>query len=94
MMHFMLLFSRQGKLRLQKWFVAHPDKQKKKITRDLVTNILARKPKLCSFLDWKDMKIVYKRYNHTIFKQYDNLYFLTDMQVFIFVVQLNKVIMN
>lgn len=62
MMHFMLLFSRQGKLRLQKWFVAHPDKQKKKITRDLVTNILARKPKLCSFLDWKDMKIVYKRY--------------------------------
>jgi len=30
MMHFMLLFSRQGKLRLQKWYVAHPDKVKKK----------------------------------------------------------------
>ncbi|XP_023233693.1 AP-1 complex subunit sigma-2 isoform X2 [Centruroides vittatus] len=61
-MQFMLLFSRQGKLRLQKWYVAHPDKVKKKITRELVTTILARKPKMCSFLEWKDLKIVYKRY--------------------------------
>ena len=60
-MQFMLLFSRQGKLRLQKWYVAHPDKVKKKITRELVTTILARKPKMCSFLEWKDLKIVYKR---------------------------------
>ncbi|XP_075226854.1 AP-1 complex subunit sigma-2 isoform X3 [Lycorma delicatula] len=62
MMQFMLLFSRQGKLRLQKWYVAHPDKVKKKITRELITTILARKPKMCSFLEWKDLKIVYKRY--------------------------------
>lgn len=61
-MQFMLLFSRQGKLRLQKWYVAHPDKTKKKITRELITTILARKPKMCSFLEWKDLKIVYKRY--------------------------------
>lgn len=58
----MLLFSRQGKLRLQKWYVAHPDKLKKKITRELITTILARKPKMCSFLEWRDLKIVYKRY--------------------------------
>lgn len=57
----MLLFSRQGKLRLQKWYVAHQDKLKKKITRELITTILARKPKMCSFLEWKDCKIVYKR---------------------------------
>uniref|UniRef100_A0A146L0B9 AP complex subunit sigma n=1 Tax=Lygus hesperus TaxID=30085 RepID=A0A146L0B9_LYGHE len=62
MMQFMLLFSRQGKLRLQKWYMAHPDKLKKKITRELITTILARKPKMCSFLEWKDLKIVYKRY--------------------------------
>lgn len=61
-MQFMLLFSRQGKLRLQKWYVAHPDKLKKKITRELITTVLARKPKMCSFLEWKDVKIVYKRY--------------------------------
>jgi AP-1 complex subunit sigma 1/2 len=42
--------------------VAHPDKLKKKITRELITTILARKPKMSSFLEWKDLKIVYKRY--------------------------------
>ncbi|XP_052219044.1 AP-1 complex subunit sigma-2 isoform X1 [Dreissena polymorpha] len=62
MMQFMLLFSRQGKLRLQKWYAAHQDKMKKKITRELVTLVLSRKPKMCSFLEWKDLKIVYKRY--------------------------------
>lgn len=60
-MQFMLLFSRQGKLRLQKWYVAYTDKLKKKITRELITTILARKPKMCSFLEWKDVKVVYKR---------------------------------
>ncbi|EEC08018.1 clathrin adaptor complex, small subunit, putative, partial [Ixodes scapularis] len=65
-MQFMLLFSRQGKLRLQKWYMAHPDKLKKKITRELVTTILARKPKMCSFLEWKDLKVVYKRYDLTL----------------------------
>lgn len=61
-MQFMLLFSRQGKLRLQKWYVPHPDKLKKKITRELITTILARKPKMSSFLEWKDVKVVYKRW--------------------------------
>ncbi|KAH7729450.1 adapter-related protein complex 1 sigma 1B subunit [Aphelenchoides avenae] len=53
---------RQGKLRLQKWYFAYPDKTKKKITRELVTTILSRKPKMCAFLEYKDMKVVYKRY--------------------------------
>lgn len=67
-MQFMLLFSRQGKLRLQKWYVAHPDKLKKKITRELITTVLARKPKMCSFLEWKDVKVVYKRLVIKIYK--------------------------
>ena len=62
MMHFMLLFSRQGKLRLQKWFTAYPEKQKKKIAREVITLVLNRKPKSCAFIEWKDMKLVYKRY--------------------------------
>ena len=60
---FVLLFSRQGKLRLQKWFESIPEKNKKKISRELITNILSRKPKMSSFLEWKDYKIIYKRYN-------------------------------
>lgn len=65
-MQFMLLFSRQGKLRLQKWYIAHPDKLKKKITRELVALVLSRKPKMCSFLEWKDLKVVYKRYSMSV----------------------------
>uniref|UniRef100_A0A8B9H9Y0 Adaptor related protein complex 1 subunit sigma 2 n=1 Tax=Astyanax mexicanus TaxID=7994 RepID=A0A8B9H9Y0_ASTMX len=61
-MQFMLLFSRQGKLRLQKWYVALSDTQKKKISREVIQMVLARKPKMCSFLEWRDLKIVYKRY--------------------------------
>lgn len=38
-----------------------PLKEKKKIARDLTTMILARKPKMSSFLEYKDLKIVYKR---------------------------------
>ncbi|XP_015270346.1 PREDICTED: AP-1 complex subunit sigma-1A-like [Gekko japonicus] len=61
-MRFMLLFSRQGKLRLQKWYLATSDKDKKKMVRELMQVVLARKPKMCSFLEWRDLKVVYKRY--------------------------------
>lgn len=62
MIQFMLLFSRQGKLRLQKWFTPLTEKNKKKFSRELITTILTRRPKMSSFLEWKDYKIVYKRY--------------------------------
>lgn len=62
MIQFVLLFSRQGKLRLQKWFAAEPEKTKRKIPREIISNILSRKPKMSSFLEWRDYKIVYKRY--------------------------------
>ena len=58
----MLLFSRQGKLRLQKWYVSQSDRTRKKIIRELMALTLARRPKYCSFIEWKDYKIVYKRY--------------------------------
>ena len=67
MIHFIILFSRQGKIRLQKWFEARSDKDKKKITRELTSTILARKPKMCNFLEWKDLQIVYKRYASLFF---------------------------
>lgn len=61
-MHFLLLFSRQGKLRLQKWFLPLPERERKKIIRDMSTMVLARKPRTCNFLHWRDLKIVYKRW--------------------------------
>ncbi|XP_053565933.1 AP-1 complex subunit sigma-3 [Bombina bombina] len=62
MIRFLLLFSRQGKLRLQKWYVTLQEKEKQKITRELIHTILTRTPKMSSFVDWKDLKLVYKRY--------------------------------
>jgi len=67
MIQYILLFSRQGKLRLQKWYTAIPQKEKKKITRDLIMQILSRKPKMSSFLEYKELKIVYKRYASLFF---------------------------
>ncbi|KAK7945683.1 hypothetical protein WMY93_001411 [Mugilogobius chulae] len=62
MMRFLLLFSRQGKLRLQKWYTPLTEREKKKIIRDMTTMVLARQPRSCNFLHWKDLKIIYKRY--------------------------------
>ncbi|XP_077355804.1 AP-1 complex subunit sigma-1A [Festucalex cinctus] len=76
MMRFMLLFSRQGKLRLQKWYTATAERDKKKMVRELMQIVLARKPKMCSFLEWRDLKIVYKRYASLYFccavEEHDN----------------------
>uniref|UniRef100_A0A8C6HF85 Adaptor-related protein complex AP-1, sigma 3 n=1 Tax=Mus spicilegus TaxID=10103 RepID=A0A8C6HF85_MUSSI len=58
--HFILLFSRQGKLRLQKWYTTLPDKERKKITRDIIQTVLSRGHRTSSFIDWKELKLVYK----------------------------------
>ena len=42
------LYSRQGKLRLQKWYDAKEPHDKKKIVRDLTSTILARQDQLSS----------------------------------------------
>lgn len=61
-MRFLLLFSRQGKLRLQKWFTPMSEREKKKVIKDMTTMVLARQPRSCNFLHWKDLKIIYKRW--------------------------------
>uniref|UniRef100_A0A3B3ZF75 AP complex subunit sigma n=1 Tax=Periophthalmus magnuspinnatus TaxID=409849 RepID=A0A3B3ZF75_9GOBI len=71
-MRFLLLFSRQGKLRLQKWFTPLTDREKKKVIRDMMMMVLARPPRTCNFLQWRDLKIVYKRYA--------SLYFCTGLE--------------
>merc|ERR1712128_415393 len=67
MINYILLFSRQGKLRLQKWYEAKESKEKKKIARDLTSIILQRKPKMCNFIEYKDLCVVYKRYASLFF---------------------------
>ncbi|CEM13799.1 unnamed protein product [Vitrella brassicaformis CCMP3155] len=59
---FILLISRQGKTRLAKWFVPQPQKERQKTIREIAQLVLNRPPKLCNFLEWRDYKLVFKRY--------------------------------
>eukprot|EP00270_Netrium_digitus_P000904 TRINITY_DN1103_c0_g1_i1.p1 TRINITY_DN1103_c0_g1~~TRINITY_DN1103_c0_g1_i1.p1 ORF type:complete len:162 (-),score=25.76 TRINITY_DN1103_c0_g1_i1:294-779(-) len=62
MIHFVLLISRQGKVRLAKWYSAYSQKERTKIIRELSGTILTRASKLCNFVEWRGQKVVYKRY--------------------------------
>ncbi|CAN0838444.1 AP-1 complex subunit sigma-2 [Linum grandiflorum] len=62
MIHFVCLISRQGKVRLTKWYSTYSQKDRSKAIREISGVILSRGPKLCNFVDWKGQKVVYKRY--------------------------------
>jgi AP-1 complex subunit sigma 1/2 len=59
---FVLLLSRQGKVRLAKWYTTCTQKERAKVIRDVTPMVLPRALKLCNFLDYQDIKVVYKRY--------------------------------
>jgi len=58
---FILLVSRQGKVRLAKWYQRVRPKDKLRIRREVTAMVLSRPGKLCNFLEWRDDKIVYRR---------------------------------
>lgn len=64
---FILLISRQGKVRLSKWYTVKEAKDRARITRETSALVLNRAPKMCNFLDYKDKKLVYKRYASLFF---------------------------
>ena len=51
---FLLLVSRQGKIRLTKWFQSDwSNKDKLKTVKDVSATVLARKAKMCNVLEYK-----------------------------------------
>ncbi|CAK9436975.1 uncharacterized protein LODBEIA_P14640 [Lodderomyces beijingensis] len=64
---FLFLISRQGKTRLSKWYETMPQKQKSKIIRELSTIILSRRAKMCNVLEYRDSKVIYRRYASLFF---------------------------
>ena len=54
----MLLLSRQGKVRLSKWYTTYNQKERAKIIRDITPLVLGRALKLCNFLDYQDIKVI------------------------------------
>lgn len=66
-LNYLILLSRQGKVRLSKWYQPMSQKDKARITRELTALVLARKAKMCNVSEYKDSKIVYRRYASLFF---------------------------
>ncbi|KAL4764661.1 AP-1 complex subunit sigma [Aspergillus foveolatus] len=65
--HYLILLSRQGKVRLAKWFTTLSPKEKAKIIKDVTQLVLSRRTRMCNFLEYKDTKVVYRRYASLFF---------------------------
>ena len=62
MNHFLLLGSRQGKVRLSKFFSSFGGRDRQKETKEVVSTVLHRSNRLCNVIEYKEIKIVYRRY--------------------------------
>ncbi|KAJ2785572.1 AP-1 adaptor complex sigma subunit Aps1 [Coemansia interrupta] len=64
---YFFLVSRQGKLRLCKWYTTLSPKQKQSTIKHVSQLVLARKPKQCNFIEHNDCKVVYRKYASLFF---------------------------
>ncbi|VUG17106.1 APS1 [Brettanomyces bruxellensis] len=64
---YLLLLSRQGKVRLSKWYIAMSQQEKQRVTKELTAIVPLRKSKMCNVLEYKDSKLVYRRYASLFF---------------------------
>merc|ERR1719223_425048 len=59
---FIILMSRQGKIRLSEFFSSYTESEKRRILRDIAADVLPRQPKMCNIIEKGDYKFVYRRY--------------------------------
>lgn len=52
-MKYLIVLSRQGKIRLSKWYIPLSQKDKAKIARELTALVLGRKAKMCNISEYK-----------------------------------------
>ncbi|EFC50666.1 predicted protein [Naegleria gruberi] len=62
MIHFVLLISRQSKVRLAKWYSTYSQNERARIVKEVAHMVVGRPSKLSNFLDFKEHKLVFKRY--------------------------------
>ncbi|KAI9230682.1 MAG: AP-1 complex subunit-like protein [Piptocephalis tieghemiana] len=65
--NYVFLVSKQGKVRLTKWFLTNTPKERNKIVKDVTQLVLSRRAKMCNFIEYKDTKVVYRRYASLFF---------------------------
>lgn len=88
MIEFVLLVNRQGKTRLTRWYTTTSQKERAKMTRQIISQITNRAPKLCNVLEWQDKKVIYRKYASLYFiagvSGYENeLYMLEALHHFV-----------
>ncbi|CAD7927893.1 unnamed protein product [Amoebophrya sp. A25] len=62
MIRFLLLQNRQGKTRLSRWYVGYNLSEKNKIESEIHRTVASRDAKFTNFLEYRNYKIVYRRY--------------------------------
>ena len=62
MIHWILVFSRLGKIRLRRHWKTVPLAEKVKIASDVMNLVLPRAKSASNFIEWKDQRLVYRRY--------------------------------
>ncbi|MES1920587.1 hypothetical protein MHBO_002243 [Bonamia ostreae] len=57
------LTSRAGRIRLKRWYDPKlSSKDKRRFIKEVNNLVLSRDDKLCNFVDYRDLRVVYKRY--------------------------------
>jgi AP-1 complex subunit sigma 1/2 len=56
--HFVVLMSRQGKIRLSEFFSSYSDNEKRRLLRDIAGDILPWAPKMCNIIEKGTYKFV------------------------------------
>ncbi|XP_077993919.1 uncharacterized protein LOC144447711 [Glandiceps talaboti] len=67
MLKFLLLVNKQGQARLTKYYELMDIADRVSLEADITRKVLARTENQCSFIDYKDYKVVYRRYASLFF---------------------------
>ena len=62
MIHMVLLINRQGKIRLVKFYDNFLLSERKKLIKEIAVAVVGRSSKLSNFYEFKNYKVIYKRY--------------------------------
>ena len=62
MIHCILLVNRQGKVRLMKWYDCFLIHERPRYIKEMSVMVIGRGSRMTNVLEWKQYKIIYKRY--------------------------------